>query len=61
MSDTGNKSVVVVLAAVLAVPLVGLATMIALGMVGVSVAYWEGVILGLLARFVLVAGGGRPE
>lgn len=55
MKEGTRANLLTFIAALIVVPLAGFSTMIGLGIVGVSVAYWEGVIVALLARFVLVS------
>jgi len=43
----------IIVASLIALPLYGWAMMIGLGMVGVSVSFWEALVLALLARFIL--------
>ena len=53
MKEGTRTNLLKFIAALIIIPLAGFSTMIGLGIVGVSVAYWEGVIVALLARFVL--------
>jgi hypothetical protein len=55
MKEGTRANLLTFIAALIAIPLAGFSTMIGLGIVGVSVAYWEGIIVALLARFVLVS------